>query len=158
MECGETDFSSLLDEQRGKPLNMSFVALYWQQMLEAVQAVHEQKVVHSDLKPANFVLVKGRLKIIDFGIAKAIANDTVNIQRDVQVSERSPKKTHAYTVPPDRDSQLHVSRGRPQDEGTVCLQGMLATNVLVRRYAISLRLTSCLTRAMFGRWAASSTR
>lgn len=55
-------------------------------MLEAVQAVHEQKVVHSDLKPANFVLVKGRLKIIDFGIAKAIANDTVNIQRDVQVS------------------------------------------------------------------------
>lgn len=57
-------------------------------MLEAVQAVHEQKVVHSDLKPANFVLVKGRLKIIDFGIAKAIANDTVNIQRDVQVGRK----------------------------------------------------------------------
>lgn len=32
MECGETDFSSLLDDQRGKPLNMSFVALYWQQV------------------------------------------------------------------------------------------------------------------------------
>lgn len=32
MECGETDFSSLLDEQRGKPLNMNFVALYWQQV------------------------------------------------------------------------------------------------------------------------------
>jgi serine/threonine-protein kinase TTK/MPS1 len=110
MECGETDFSSLLDEQRGKPLNMNFVALYWQQvsnkqlpfpeivdnvlplqMLEAVQAVHEQKVVHSDLKPANFVLVKGRLKIIDFGIAKAIANDTVNIQRDVQVRTAGSK-------------------------------------------------------------------
>ncbi|KAJ9124110.1 hypothetical protein QFC22_000905 [Naganishia vaughanmartiniae] len=97
MECGETDFSSLLDEQRGKPLNMNFVALYWQQMLEAVQAVHEQKVVHSDLKPANFVLVKGRLKIIDFGIAKAIANDTVNIQRDVQigtVNYMSPEAVH----------------------------------------------------------------
>lgn len=54
-------------------------------MLEAVQAVHMENVVHTDLKPANFVLVKGRLKIIDFGIAKAIANDTVNIQRDSQV-------------------------------------------------------------------------
>lgn len=54
-------------------------------MLEAVQAVHMENVVHTDLKPANFVLVKGRLKIIDFGIAKAIANDTVNIQRDQQV-------------------------------------------------------------------------
>jgi serine/threonine protein kinase len=54
-------------------------------MLEAVQAVHQENVVHTDLKPANFVLVKGRLKIIDFGIAKAVANDTVNIQRDQQV-------------------------------------------------------------------------
>ncbi|KAK1922453.1 kinase-like domain-containing protein [Papiliotrema laurentii] len=85
MECGEIDFSMLLDEQRGKPLNMNFVGLYWEQMLEAVQAVHQENVVHTDLKPANFVLVKGRLKIIDFGIAKAIANDTVNIQRDQQI-------------------------------------------------------------------------
>ncbi|WVW79195.1 hypothetical protein I302_101161 [Kwoniella bestiolae CBS 10118] len=78
MECGEIDFAALLDEQRGKAINMNF-------MLEAVQAVHKENVVHTDLKPANFVLVKGRLKIIDFGIAKAIANDTVNIQRDQQI-------------------------------------------------------------------------
>jgi serine/threonine-protein kinase TTK/MPS1 len=32
MECGETDFSMLLEEQRGKPLNMNFVGLYWQQV------------------------------------------------------------------------------------------------------------------------------
>ncbi|OXH30896.1 serine/threonine-protein kinase TTK/MPS1 [Cryptococcus neoformans] len=85
MECGEIDFAALLDEQRGKAINMNFVGLYWEQMLEAVQAVHRENVVHTDLKPANFVLVKGRLKIIDFGIAKAIANDTVNIQRDQQI-------------------------------------------------------------------------
>ena len=54
-------------------------------MLEAVGVIHDEKIVHSDLKPANFVLVKGRLKLIDFGIANAIANDTTNIQRDNQV-------------------------------------------------------------------------
>lgn len=66
-------------------------------MLEAVQAVHQENVVHTDLKPANFVLVKGRLKIIDFGIAKAVANDTVNIQRDAQVGTvnyMSPEAIH----------------------------------------------------------------
>ena len=54
-------------------------------MLEAVNTIHEERIVHSDLKPANFMLVKGSLKLIDFGIAKAIMNDTTNIQRDSQV-------------------------------------------------------------------------
>ena len=59
------------------------------QMLQAVQVIHEEKIVHSDLKPANFVLVRGQLKLIDFGIANAIANDTTNIQRDHQVCSRA---------------------------------------------------------------------
>src|SRR4051812_42766594 len=54
-------------------------------MLEAVNTIHEERIVHSDLKPANFMLVRGSLKLIDFGIAKAIMNDTTNIQRDSQV-------------------------------------------------------------------------
>jgi serine/threonine-protein kinase TTK/MPS1 len=101
MECGEIDLAHLLAEQMKDPLNMVWVAYYWQQvysaqsyvsllryrqMLQAVHVIHEEKIVHSDLKPANFVLVKGQLKLIDFGIANAIANDTTNIQRDHQVN------------------------------------------------------------------------
>jgi serine/threonine-protein kinase TTK/MPS1 len=56
-------------------------------MLQAVHVIHEEKIVHSDLKPANFVVVKGQIKLIDFGIANAIANDTTNIQRDHQVGK-----------------------------------------------------------------------
>jgi len=34
------------------------------QMLQAVQVIHDEKIVHSDLKPANFVLVKGALLLV----------------------------------------------------------------------------------------------
>jgi serine/threonine-protein kinase TTK/MPS1 len=103
MECGEVDLAKLLQEQQKEPMNMVWISYYWQQvsddvtflffvtdvteqMLQAVHVIHEEKIVHSDLKPANFVLVRGQLKLIDFGIANAIANDTTNIQRDHQVS------------------------------------------------------------------------
>ncbi|KAL0580109.1 Serine/threonine kinase mps1 [Marasmius crinis-equi] len=85
MECGEIDLARLLQERVSQPLNLLWVGYYWQQMLEAVQVIHDEKIVHSDLKPANFVVVKGILKLIDFGIANAIANDTTNIHREHQI-------------------------------------------------------------------------
>ena len=39
---------------------------------QAVDNIHRERIVHSDLKPANFLVVEGQLKLIDFGIAKAI--------------------------------------------------------------------------------------
>ena len=55
-------------------------------MLTCVQAVHRHDIVHSDLKPANFVLAGGMLKLIDFGIANAIDIDnTVNVHRDSHI-------------------------------------------------------------------------
>lgn len=85
MECGEIDLAHLLQKQDKQSPNMNFVRVYWEQMLLAVHAIHDERVVHSDLKPANFLFVKGVLKLIDFGIAKTIQNDTTNIHRDHQV-------------------------------------------------------------------------
>jgi serine/threonine-protein kinase TTK/MPS1 len=67
-------------------------------MLQAVNVIHAQKIVHSDLKPANFLLVKGVLKLIDFGIANAIPNDTTNINRDQQVMFCVLQQKLSYSV------------------------------------------------------------
>ncbi|KZV97122.1 kinase-like protein [Exidia glandulosa HHB12029] len=113
MECGETDLAKLVAERQSQALEMDWVRYYWRQMLQAVQVIHEEKIVHSDLKPANFVLVKGCLKLIDFGIANAIANDTTNIQRDHQIGTVNFMSPEALEVAPDGMRRFKV--GRPSD-------------------------------------------
>ncbi|KAL4813955.1 kinase-like domain-containing protein [Aspergillus spinulosporus] len=88
MEIGESDLEKVLTYKlnaEDATFDINFTRFYWKEMLECVQAVHEYNVVHSDLKPANFLLVQGRLKLIDFGIANAIQDNTVNVHREQQV-------------------------------------------------------------------------
>ncbi|CAH2100412.1 unnamed protein product [Euphydryas editha] len=80
LEVGETDLSSFL-RARGTGLPPALVLHYWEEMLHAVHYIHEHGVIHADLKPANFLLVCGRLKLIDFGIASAISGDATSVVR-----------------------------------------------------------------------------
>eukprot|EP01038_Epipyxis_sp_PR26KG_P006260 gene6260-8621_t len=66
-------------------LDPFFCRMVWKDMLLAVDHIHEHRIVHGDLKPANFVFVKGHLKLIDFGIAKSFNSDTTNIYRESQI-------------------------------------------------------------------------
>ena len=46
------------------------------QILRAAEAMHSRGIVHRDLKPHNAIVdAEGRLKVIDFGIARAGASD-----------------------------------------------------------------------------------
>ncbi|KAI9772151.1 MAG: hypothetical protein M1835_006320 [Candelina submexicana] len=88
MEMGESDLNRILTlrlNPEGAKFDSSFARHYWREMLECVSAVHAHDIVHSDLKPANFLLVQGRLKLIDFGIANAIQDNTINVHREQQV-------------------------------------------------------------------------
>ena len=44
------------------------------QSVQALDYVHKHKLVHLDIKPSNFMLVKGSVKLIDFGVSVAIGH------------------------------------------------------------------------------------
>ncbi|XP_017764919.1 PREDICTED: dual specificity protein kinase TTK [Eufriesea mexicana] len=86
MEMGDTDLSRLLKTMsQEKQISLTMILYYWTEMLIAVKHIHDNGVIHSDLKPANFLLVRGRLKLIDFGIASSMNADMTSVVKNCPI-------------------------------------------------------------------------
>ncbi|MGC1687911.1 MAG: protein kinase [Candidatus Acidiferrales bacterium] len=101
---------SLREKIKAGPLAEREVVRLGMQLAEGLAAAHDQGIIHRDLKPGNlFVTPDGRLKILDFGLARLIHPEVTNdVTRSITVESGTISGTVPY-MPPE---QL---RGEPTD-------------------------------------------
>jgi serine/threonine-protein kinase len=112
--AGET----LSDRLRRGPLPVAEALRIGKDVADALAATHKQGIIHRDLKPANLQLAEdGRVKVLDFGLARKIApaTETTRLTTDRALMSTADLRiagTPGYMSP---EQALGRSIGTPTD-------------------------------------------
>jgi hypothetical protein len=69
------DLGGLLNERGTPGLPLEESIEYARQACEALQYVHEQQIVHRDVKPQNMILGEDGIVLVDFGVARELGDE-----------------------------------------------------------------------------------
>jgi serine/threonine-protein kinase len=93
------DGPTLADRIHQGPLAINDALTIAEQIAEALEAAHAKGIVHRDLKPANIKASEsGTVKVLDFGLAKAVGSDTARDRSQLTASDGTQEGMIVGTV------------------------------------------------------------
>lgn len=114
----------------GKQFGEEEVVILLRDILEVLEVVHKQGVIHRDLKPPNIMRRQdGRIVLIDFGAVKQISTSAINAGGQAQPTVAIG--TLGY-MPPEQ------AQGRPRPCSDIYAVGAIAIQALVGESPINL--------------------
>jgi len=127
------------------------------QIAEGLEEAHERGIIHRDLKPANVkVTPEGKVKILDFGLAKALEGDPTASAANSHLSHSPTMSRHMTEAGMIMGTAAYMSpeqaRGKPVDKRAdiwafgVVLFEMLTGARLFAGETVSDTLAAVLTR------------
>ncbi|MEG4986167.1 bifunctional serine/threonine-protein kinase/formylglycine-generating enzyme family protein [Microcoleus sp. BR0-C5] len=115
----------------GKKLSESYTITLLHNILEVLAIVHQQKVIHRDLKPDNLMRRQdGKIILIDFGAVKEISTIVVNAQKQTSL-------TIAIGTPGYMPSEQ--AKGKPRFASDIHAVGMIGIQSLTGEHPFNLR-------------------
>jgi Tol biopolymer transport system component len=133
MELAEGE--DLAERLRRGPLLLDEAVSIARQVAEALEAAHEKGIVHRDLKPGNVkVTPDGRVKVLDFGLAKAWSENGAVSDRSQALTLTGTGTAAGIVVGTAAYMSPEQARGRPVDRRTdVWSFGVLLFEMLTGR-------------------------
>jgi eukaryotic-like serine/threonine-protein kinase len=80
------------------PLALEQTLRYGQEIADALDKAHRQGIVHRDLKPGNVMLTKTGVKLLDFGLAKAMAPASSSQVTSLPTQQKMTNLTQEGTI------------------------------------------------------------
>src|SRR5262249_12355166 len=136
------------------PLPVKTALLYASQVAAALAEAHGKGVIHRDLKPGNIMIAKSGVKVLDFGLAKSGADETVTAGNMVI-------GTPAYMAPEQREGQPTDARTDIYSFGCLLYEMLTGGRVTAQRKRVPSRrleeiVNRCLEQDPARRWQSAA--
>jgi serine/threonine protein kinase len=136
------------------PIPVKTALLYASQIADALTEAHGKGIVHRDLKPGNIMIAKSGVKVLDFGLAKSGADESVT-------GTGLAVGTPAYMAPEQREGKPADARVDIYSFGFVLYEMLTGARLGAQRKRLPSRalekiVSRCLETDRARRWQSAA--